>query len=101
MGRLVPTSHIKHSGLDGEDAVLNHIGRRHADRLVIGIETGEGILGRCGYRGGRIRWDTEVPYIVSLPRIGSRRKILSYCKGNCGPVGNTRSDDTSRGSKVV
>ena len=71
MGGLVLTPHIVYHGFNDEDAVdvnqaiLEHIGRRHVDGVGIGAGGGEGIFGigsMC--RGGGVRQESKSAYDV-------------------------------------
>ena len=55
--------------------------------MIVRVEGGEGILRGSICRGGGVRWESKATYGVRVTR-GDQlyKEILSYCKGNCGPV---------------
>jgi hypothetical protein len=93
VGGFILTPHFVNSGFDGKDAVdmyrnvLDHIRRRHVDRMIVRTGGGEGIFGRCVGRGGGVRWGSEMAYGVhKCSEDQFSEGILFYCKGNCNPV---------------
>src|SRR6266436_1196635 len=102
---------VSHCRFEGGEAVgvgrrdiLQHLGRGHVNRVVIGTASRQGAHRTSAGRGGGIRQESEATY-GKRARFSSRlsSEILSCCKGNCRRSGGRKrraGSVTSRGSKV-